>query len=114
MGTFLNDEAREHLIEQLTSLGMPQEMAEKFASWPDNADELDARLTALINQTAKYKDQIDGGDKPNAKFIIAAAIMLISYMDRASERGWNELQLPMMNEAMKGHNQRWHVGSIPQ
>jgi len=25
MGNFLNDEAREHLIEQLTSLGMPQE-----------------------------------------------------------------------------------------
>jgi len=34
-------------------------------------------------------------------------IILISYMNRVEERGWNELQLPMMNEAMNDHNRRW-------
>ena len=114
MGTFLRDETRERLVEVLTSLGMPQDMAEEFASWPDDADQIDINLTAMVNQTAYYKDKFDTGDKSVRKFILANAILLISYMNRVQERSWNELQLPRMNEAMNGHNLRWARGSTLQ
>jgi len=94
-------------VESLAILGMPEDMAEEFASWPDDADQLDINLTTMTNQCAKYKEQIDAGDKSKTKFMIADVIILISYMNRVEERGWNELQLPMMNEAMNDHNRRW-------
>lgn len=107
MTTFLPEDIRDRLIDALTELGMPQEMAEKFASWPDDADTMDLNLTALVNQTADYKDQIDHGDSSVKKYLIANVILLISYMSRAEERGWDGLQLPMMNEACNTHNLRW-------
>lgn len=107
MTTFLNALDRNKLVDALTTLGMPQEMAEKFASWPDDADRLDLQLTALVNQCADHRDTVDGGDKSRTKFLVADMIILISYMARVEQRGWNTAQLPMMNEAMKRHNQRW-------
>lgn len=107
MTTFLSDEAREHLVEGLTELGMPQDMAEEFAGWPDDADVIDVNLTALIHRAADYRDRMTAGDKSVTKYLIADIIMLVSYMSRVEERGWDVLQLPKMNEAMNGHNQRW-------
>lgn len=114
MGTFLNALDRNKLVDALTELGMPQDMAEEFASWPDDADQMDINMTATVNQVADYKEKLDAGDKSVTKRMVAGVVMLISYMQRIEERGWNQLQLPRMNEAMNSHNQRWAVGSTLQ
>lgn len=96
MTTFLPEDIRDRLIDALTELGMPQQMAEEFASWPDDADTMDLNLTAMINRAAGYRDQITAGDKSVTKYLLADVFCLMSYMGRAEERGWNKLQLPMM------------------
>lgn len=107
MTTFLPEDIRDRLIDALTELGMPQEMAEEFAGWPDEAEILDVHLTAMVNQAAGYRDQITAGNKSVTKYLLADVFCLMSYMSQAEQRGWNELQLPMMNEACDTHNYRW-------
>ena len=107
MTTFLNDEARENLIKGLTILGMPQQMAEEYADWPDDVEFIDIHLTALINQAADHRDRAMAGDESVMKYLLADVVILIQHMNSVKERGWDELQLPLMNEAMNGHNFRW-------
>lgn len=114
MGTFLNALDRNKLVDALTELGMPQNMAEEMASWPDDADKMDVYLTASINLTAGYKEKLDAGDKSVAKYMTAHVVILISYLTRAQERGWDKTQLPRADEAMNRHNLRWAAGSTLQ
>ncbi len=107
MTYFLSEERRRKLIGDLTALGMPKDMAAKFASEPDNIGVIDVKLAAHANQAAGYRNRLSAGDRSVTNFLLANVICIIFYMEEAVNRNLEETDLPISYAAFTHHNTSW-------
>jgi hypothetical protein len=101
---FLREQRRAELIENLTALSMPVELARRCASYSDDLSFLDGILCDILDRVSERCAEIAQADEQERRkltaFLQADLLIFSAYRDEANERRLSKVMLPRTREAI--------------